>query len=134
MIAVWREFDRLPELNSAGQKDMSAVVAGLEAQIRDDHEDIRGVYGRHRHRTFPSPELLDEDWTFFRWMQVQLLGGLDYYASYGVDKEPQREKLMHELFDLAYLIFAVLVGGLACREKRIIKRFKLLCPQGVLLR
>jgi len=41
---------------------------------------------------------------------------------------------MHELLDLEYLIVALVVGGLASREKRMIERFKLLRPDGVLLK
>jgi hypothetical protein len=95
---------------------------------------MRSFYGNHRQSAFPAPELLNENWTFFRWVQVQLLGGLSYFASYGVANKPSLEKLMHELFDLMYLLPAVLVGGLACREKRFIERFRFLRPDGVLLR
>ncbi|HXR24308.1 MAG TPA: hypothetical protein VN742_03025, partial [Candidatus Binataceae bacterium] len=76
----------------------------------------------------------DEDWAFFRWIQVQLLGGLDFFASYGLEKIPNREKLLHELLDLDYLLSALLVGGLACRETRFLERFKLLRPDGVVLK
>ena len=57
-----------------------------------------------------------------------------FYASYGVKNQPGREKLMHELLDLEYLIVALVVGGLASREKRMIERFKLLRSDGILLR
>ena len=134
MITVWREFESIPELKNAGQLEMPATIANLSAQIRDDHDDMRGVYGKHRHANFPDPVLLDTNWAFFRWIQVQLLGGLGYYASYGVDKESPREKLMHELFDLTYLISALLIGGLACRDNKFIDRYRLLRPDGVLLR
>jgi hypothetical protein len=134
MIEVWRDFDKIPELHSAvGRKEMPAVVKSFEEKIRDDREDMRGFYGRHRHRTFPELEQLDEKWAFFRWTQVQLLGGLTYYASYGVDKEPQMEKLLHELFDLSYVIYAALLGGFACIDKRPLRRFKLLRPDGIVL-
>lgn len=94
MIAVWRDFDQIPELkNASGTMRMPEEVTAFENKIRDDHDDIRGVHRRHRHPTFPAPELLDENWTLFRWWQVQLLGGLTYYSTYGVDKDPQREKL-----------------------------------------
>ena len=134
LTEVWHEFEKIPELKNAGQKEMLAAIRDLSKQIRDDREDMRGVYGRHRHPSFPAPELLDEDWAFFRWIQVHLLAGLSFYASYGVDKTPNREKLVHEVLDLSYLIPALLVGGLACRENRFHERFRLLRPDGVLLR
>jgi hypothetical protein len=42
--------------------------------------------------------------------------------------------MLHELLDLDYLISALLVGGLACRETRFIERFRFPCPDGVILR
>jgi hypothetical protein len=133
MIEVWRDFRLIPRLAEATAEEIPERVRELSLSIRDDREDMRAFYGNHRPPIFPAPELIDEDWTIFRWIQVQLLGGLDYYASYGVNNEPPREKLMHELLDLMYLISAVLVGGLACRERRFIERFRLLRPDGVVL-
>ena len=134
MIAIWRDFEKLEALKEAKQTEIKERVQELKIQIRDDLDDIRGFYKNHRPRDYPQPELLDEDWTLYSWIQANLLGGLDYFASYGATIDPNREKLLHELFDIEYLICAVLVGGLACREKRIIERFKLLRPNGVLLR
>ena len=134
MIAIWRDFKTLPALNNATQSEMPDRVRELSLQIRDDPEDIRGFYRNHRIPPWPEPELIDEQWAFFRWIQVQLLAGLDFFASYGVKIQPSREKLMHEILDLEYLIMALVVGGLASREKRMIERFKLLRPDGVLLR
>lgn len=134
MVEIWRSFGSMPELQNAKPNEISTRVDELSLQIRDDRENMRGVYANHRHSSFPRPELIDEDWAFFRWTQVQLLAGLDFFASYGVEKEPNREKLLHELLDLDYLIPALLVGGLACRETRFIDRFKFLRPDGVVLK
>jgi hypothetical protein len=113
---------------------MPEAVHELARQIRDDREDIRGFYRNHRHPKMPAPELIDEHWASFRWIQVQLVAGLDFFASYGVKTEPNRERLRNEVLDLDYLTPALLVGGLACRETRFINRFKLLRPDGVVLR
>jgi hypothetical protein len=72
---------------------------------------MRGFYANHRHADFPSPELLDEEWTFFRWIQVQLLAGLDSIGRHGVDAKPNQESMLHELLDLDYLISAFLSVG-----------------------
>jgi hypothetical protein len=42
--------------------------------------------------------------------------------------------MINELIDLDYLIPAILVGGLACREKRFLERFRLLRSDGVVLK
>jgi hypothetical protein len=95
---------------------------------------MRGFYASHRQRNFPAPELLDEQWAFFRWIQVYLLAGLDYISRYGVHTKPNEESMAHELLDLDYLISALLVGGLACREARFVDRFRFLRSDGMILR
>jgi hypothetical protein len=65
---------------------------------------------------------------------VQLLAGLDFIGRHGVDAAPNEESILHELLDLDYLVSALLVGGLACRETRFLERFRFLCPDGVILR
>jgi hypothetical protein len=133
MIAIWRLYRIIPQLGNAKPSEMPAGIEDLSLRIRDDREDMRGVYRNYRDGSSPAPELLDEDWATFRWIQVQLLAGLDFYAGYGLDKQPNREKLVHELLDLDYLVTALLVGGLACRETRFIERFRFLRPDGVVL-
>lgn len=134
LTEVWRMFSEIPALKDSKPEEIPAKVHELSLQIRDDHEDMRKFYGNHRPPSFPPPELLDEDWALFRSIQVQLLAGLDFFASYGLDKSPSREKLLHEIFDLDYLISALLVGGLACREIRFVERFRLLRSDGIILR
>jgi hypothetical protein len=83
---------------------------------------------------FPSSDLIDEQWAYFRWIQVYLLPGLDFINRHGVNVVPSEENMVHELIDLDYLITALLVGGLACREKLFLERFRLLRSDGVVLK
>jgi hypothetical protein len=133
IVDVWRDFNRLPSLKDAADSEIPQQVRKLSIQVRDDLEDVRGFYRNHRIDVYPSAELIDIDWTFFRWHQVQLLGGLEFYESYGVEMPFNRDKMFNELIDLDYLLAALLVGGLASRDKRMAKRFKCLRPDGFLL-
>jgi hypothetical protein len=63
-----------------------------------------------------------------------LLGGLEFYESYGVATPFKRDKIFNELIDLDYLLAALLVGGLASRDKTMVRRFKFLRPDGFVLR
>ncbi len=134
MVPVWNAFKQIPEFENAKSEDMPNIVKLKREQIRDDREDMRGFYGNHRPATAPPPELIDEKWAHFRWIQVHLLAGLDFFASYGLGAPFRREDMIHELIDLDYLITAILVGGLVSRERRMIDRFKLLRPDGVVLK
>jgi len=132
LIDVWTDFKKIPEFDGAKSEDMAAIVRAKSLQIRDDHDDMRGFYKRHRHRSQPPAKLIDEEWTFFRWIQVQLLAGLDFFASHGLGAPFNRENLFHGLLDLDYLIVALVVGGLASREQQMLERFSLLRPDGLI--
>jgi hypothetical protein len=134
MVEIWRDFKKIPTLRDAKPAEIKDRVEQLKILVRDDHDDMRGFYRNHKPHSYPDAELLDEEWALYRWTQANLLAGLDYFVSYGPKNEANREKLMHELLDVEYLICAVLVGGLASRDDRIVERFRLLRPDGVLLR
>jgi len=131
---LWHSFIKIRGLEKKGPEQIRARVRELSEEIRDDQNAMRAFYSNHRDKSWPRPELLNERWTLFRWIQVFLLAGLDFFVKYGTRDDPAKEKLIHELLDLDYLIPALLVGGLACREKRFIERFKFLRPDGVVLR
>jgi hypothetical protein len=134
VVNMWRSLSALPDLKNASPKGTPEVIRELSLKVRDDPEDIRRFYANQRHSSFPRPELVDEKWALFRWIQVHLLAGLDFIARHGLKTNPNQEKLLHELLDLDYLIPALLVGGLACRETRFLDRFRFLRPDGVILK
>ena len=132
LIKIWRALGELPELRDVSRTEMLKKLEALRKEIRG-RAAVRQFYERQRHPSYPVAELLDERWALFRWVQVILIAGLDFFGSYGLKAEPNQEKLLHEVIDLDYTISALLVGGLACCEKHILRRFKLLRPDGVLL-
>jgi hypothetical protein len=135
IVDVWQsELREMPDLKNANPKQLPEIIKELSLKIRNDRADIRGFYANHRHANFPPPELLDEEWAFFRWIQVQLLAGLDFIGRHGVNAKLNEEGMLHELLGMDYLISALLVGGLACRETRFVERFRFLRPDGVILR
>jgi len=133
-VELWRDFRRLPALKEAKDSEIPERVRELAIQVRDDIDDIRGFYRNHRLDTYPPAEIIDVEWAFFRWHQVQLLGGLDFYDSYGIATPFKRGKIFNELLDLDYLLPALLIGGLASNDKRMVRRFKFLRLDGVLLK
>ena len=88
--------------------------------------------------TMPARENLNESWTLFRWFQVQLLFSLDILYRYN-DINPSaltdksREKLEHDVLDMHYLILGVLQSAFATKDKKLIRFYKLLCPNGLLI-
>ncbi len=85
----------------------------------------------------PSFELIDESWAIYRWIQVQLLFGIDLHVRYQ-GKSPTMTKktytkLEHDVIDARLLMLACLQGGFACRETKLKRWFRLLCPEGELI-
>ena len=81
---------------------------------------------------------LGPQWTIYRWLQAQLLYGLELTeGNPGLTGEaltPKlRERLQHDVVDMEYLVLGALQGALASKDKRMRRMFKLLRPQGVLL-
>ena len=135
LIDVWQSSLReMPTLKNASAKDLPQRIKELSLEIRNDPASMCAFYANHRHPEHPPPELLDEGWAFFRWIQVQLLAGLDFVSRHGVREKLDEESMLHELLDMDYLVSALLVGGLACRETRFLGRFRFLRPDGVILK
>ena len=77
-------------------------------------------------------------WTIYRWVQVQLLYGLEIAERHGrLDPEAltpgQRGRFQNEAIDMEYLILGVLQGALASHDNRMRRMFHLLRPQGILV-
>jgi hypothetical protein len=74
-------------------------------------------------------------WTLFRWFQVQMLLAIDLYVRYsGTIPQPLTDnlykKLEHDVLDAQYLILGTLEGSFATRERKLIRIFELICPEG----
>ena len=82
--------------------------------------------------------ILGPEWTIYRWVQVQLLYGLDLVERHGsMTSEAltpkQRERLQRDVIDIEYVILGVLQGALATNDRRMRGMFTLLRPDGALL-
>jgi hypothetical protein len=86
---------------------------------------------------FPPHNLLDESWAIYRWLQVQLLFGLDLFVRYAGNIPDHLTKniyikLEHDVLDAQVLMLGCLEGAFATREKKLIRWWHLLCPNGEL--
>lgn len=117
----------------------------LERQIADDRVFLAEQYALVEidPLLFPgfskaSFELMNERWASYRWLQVQNLFALDLCFRYPNSATISRsgkafEKLKHDILDAHYLIIALLEGGLATNEHKLIRWWQLLKPYGILL-
>lgn len=106
--------------------DKTALLS-LYAQLQSPDHNI----------PFPSYTLLDESWAHYRWLQVQMLFSLDLFVRYAGNIPAQLTpniytKLEHDVLDAQVLMLGCLEGAFATREKKLIRWWHLLCPNGEL--
>lgn len=85
----------------------------------------------------PSASIVTEKWALYRWLQVQLLFSLDLYVRYrGAIPEnispTTYEKIEHDVLDAQVMMLGCLEGAFATREKKLIRWWNLICPDGTL--
>ena len=127
-----------------------AAFHAARETVAEDHDFVRRFFadfvcsGDHAP---PGASLLAEvarsgafgpEWTIYRWVQVQLLYGLDLVERHGpvtadTLTPKQRERLQHDATDIEYVILGVLQGALATNDGRMRDMFTLLRPDGALL-
>lgn len=102
--------------------------------VASDMEVVRSFYKWAAPQGFAPAPIVGRSWAVFRFMQVHLVADIEYIAKYGVDvNEPSMAKLENERTDLNYLLFALLGKGLATHDEIMKNRFKMLCPEGILI-
>lgn len=109
----------------------------IEEVLRDiacDMDGLRRFYAGVAPQGFVDASLVDTNWAVFRYMQVHLTADVEFLAKYGVNVNvPNMAKLENERADLNYLVCALLAKGLATNDEPMKKRFRRLCPEGLLV-
>ena len=113
----------------------------IERFIAENTEEMAGFLGKLElpgQDVIPDQSVLNESWALFRWLQVNLLFSLDIRRRYGEISfseltNKQHTDFEHDVLDAHYLIQGVLQGAFATKEKKLIRFFNLLCPDGILV-
>lgn len=131
-----------------GTKEMSSVVSGWFPDLKGlppgspreriepylkrvarDTQMVRDIYGAIRAPGMPEPSVLDGDWAFFRYMQVRLVGALEYIRRFGDrNKDAMGRKIPNFFLDQEYLVPALLADGLASSDGEMQTFYELLGP------
>jgi len=97
-------------------------------------EGVRRFYEWVAPKGFAPAPIVGRSWAVFRYIQVHLTADVEFLALYGIDiNRPNFETLENERTDLNYLVLAVLARGLASNDAALKRRFKALCPDGILI-
>jgi hypothetical protein len=130
-----------PNIGKGSSEERKKCKAEIEKFIANDVTKLRKFLSSFKlpgDATMPAEEHLNTSWALFRWLQVQLLFSLDIRDRHGdIDSYAltpnHATDLEHDVLDAHYLILGVLQYAFATREKKLMRFFNLLCPEGILV-
>lgn len=130
-----------PELNGIESKDFPAAIAMARRSVATDSPRVRAIYEEIRGWDAPDTKIdsaiLNERWATFRFFQCHLLAALRIFGRYTGDlpKTPKfRLHVEHCIHDLEYVLVASLVGAIATNDREVEEDFRMLRPDGVVVR
>lgn len=129
-----------PDLLTGSQADQLSQRQEAEALVasRDSFREFyASLESPDKERPFPPVDLVDQNWAIYRWLQIHFLFALDLYVRYGgrlPDKPSAKtlEKLEHDVLDAQLLALGCLEGSFATTEKKLVRWWRILLPEGVL--
>ena len=134
-----------PQLLGGRDADRKAFKESVEETIGTDREQLMRFYASLEvpaleGEAFPAAERLTPNWAIYRWLQVNLLMGVDLLYRYKLtlqDKDVMTEKLATELendiLDSQYVIVGALEGALASGDKNVRRLWRLIGAKGELI-
>jgi hypothetical protein len=138
---VVHEF--FPEMVDLKASDFPSALTTARRSIATDLSRVKQVYhlltANHPDQQAPKSELIDQNWAWFCWVQVQLIAALRIFVRYqGKMPSGVNDRFWtiaeHTMLDSYYVLFGTLCGALASRDAEIQEDFRLLRPDGLLLR
>lgn len=128
-----------PNLLKGSDHDRKNARMEAEEFLAKDSEQIIAFLSKLQHPSFPPlmGATITPSWTLFRWFQVKMLFSIDLYIRYSgniprVKSEKLYKKLEHDVLDMQYLILGALEGSFATLEKKLIRMYQLICPEGAI--
>jgi len=119
----------IPELRNIKVGYNREDIMFIYNKVAQDYDFVKFVYNDFRPEHFPPTKLLDQNWVIFRWLQTNLLYGIDYTRKYGVDNlEIDTPKFINTNIDINYVILGVLGDSIATFDKDLKFFYKLLYP------
>ena len=134
-----------PQLLGGRDADRKAFKESVEETIGTNREQVTRFYASLKvpaldGKPFPAAARLTPNWAVYRWVQVNLLIGVDLLYRYELTlkaKDVMTEKLATELendiLDSQYVIVGALEGALASRDKNVRRLWRLIGAKGELI-
>lgn len=126
--------DWFPELASYKAGQPRGVIDAAWQRVAMDTSFVASIYDEIKEPELPPTFLVGPSWALFRWLQVQLLYGLEYVRRHGAARRDIVSKLIpNDVVDRQYVTTALLADGLASRDAFLKKVYLQLKPHGELL-
>lgn len=132
-----------PQLLSGKDAERKALKESIEQTVGTDRESLRRFYASLEvplldGKAFPASERLTPKWAIYRWLQVNLLMGVDLLYRYKLTlRDVMTERLAtgleHDILDSHYVILGALEGALASGDKNVRRLWRLIRPKGELI-
>lgn len=89
-------------------------------------------------KPLPAAETITDDWALYRYLQMQMIFALDVYVRYhgrapDIASPGVFERIEHDVLDAQITMLGCLEGGLAMRETKLKRWFRLAAPNGILI-
>lgn len=128
----------LPETKDIHPKDRKQAQEKLEEKIASDENFLKDAVNKIMPHPHPESSEVDRSWISYRWLQVNLLFALDYWTRYTHEidlttESKQLERFRHDALDAGYLIVGIQEGAFATKEKKLIRWWNKIFPEGVLI-
>ena len=129
--------DMFHRVTSGSDADRLAALTEIEAEIAVP-ENVLNFYRSLNDPELPPADLITEEWATFRFYQTALLFSLQaLHRHRGPIPLPlsarEFERLEHDVHDHMALCTGILAGGLATNERKLMRWYTLLSPQGRLI-
>lgn len=130
-----------PTLNGIQLRELPSAIAMARQAVATDPARLRAIYeeirGWEALDAKVDGSVLDKQWATFRFLQCHLLAALRIFGRYGghLPETPNfRLHAEHCTHDLEYVLVASLVGAIATNDREVEEDFRMLCPDGMVVR
>jgi len=133
-IPLSRIFDDIITLEPGEARGVG--IAEARRRILDDPKAVQEFYGSVcsefvENRSWPRPDQISPKWVIYRWFQAKLLMMLSVYERYPRPPAPTPRvlgRMQNTDMDTMHLAYACLLGGLASRDRPLVREFRRLRP------
>ena len=116
----------VPQLANMEKTNDKSKFDELKKTVANDNELVHSIFSQFNRKDLPNPAQLTENWAIFRWIQMRIIDGIEYYRKYGKQRSIiTLPKLANARLDLEYEITGLLTQNLGTKDQTIIENCRI---------